>query len=171
MIEIPLTRGKYTIIDDVDADLADIKWYAKDGRGEFYAARCVRLRPCVRKMVRMHRVILERILGRKLKSGEVVDHVDGNGLHNTRNNIRLATYTQNSANAHKWNRATTSAYRGVSWHSASNKWRATIRCNGACKHIGIFDTEVEAALAYDKYARDMFGEFCKPNFTEKEMER
>ena len=72
MIEIPLTRGKYTIIDDVDADLADIKWYAKDGRGEFYAARCVRLRPCVRKMVRMHRVILERILGRKLKSGDVV---------------------------------------------------------------------------------------------------
>ena len=172
MIEIPLTRGKYTIIDDADADLADIKWYANDGKGEFYAARCIRLRPCIRKTVRMHRVILERKLKRELRAGEVVDHIDGSGLNNSRDNIRLATYTENSANARKSSGVTTSRYRGVSWHKATGKWQACIRDHHKYTYIGLFDSEETAARVYDKHAIRIFGEFAKLNFQgDEEMER
>jgi hypothetical protein len=97
---IELTRGKRAIIDVVDADLAGRSWHAvlghcSVGNYTFYAARRKGTRH-----ITLHRVILERILGRKLRGGEECDHIDGNGLNNRRCNLRLVDHRRNIRNSH-----------------------------------------------------------------------
>lgn len=163
MKHIPLTRRKTAIVDEIDADLCKLYWYASYGCGKFYAARYIRPIPKHRAMQRMHRVILERILDRPLLKSEHVDHINGNGLDNRRENLRLATPRQNAANKRKTHKDTTSKYKGVSWHKANNKWRATIRIDSKCKHLGLFENEIDAANAYNDAAKRVFGSFCNLN--------
>jgi HNH endonuclease len=97
---IELTRGKNAIIDVIDRDLAGRSWYAVPGHQSignytFYAARRKG-----NKSVTLHRVILERILGRHLRDGEECDHIDGNGLNNRRYNLRLVDHRKNIRNSH-----------------------------------------------------------------------
>lgn len=58
----------------------------------------------------------------------------------------------------------TSPYRGVTWDSRSNKWKASINVNRKCSHISLFENDKDAALAYDKVARYMFGKKAITNF-------
>lgn len=122
---------------------------------------------------KIHRLIMERALGRKLKKGEHVDHIDGNGLNNRRSNLRLATPHQNHANTPKQRGNYSSPYKGVCFDRSRNKWLASI--NSAFlwgiehkkKYLGRFKDEVEAAEAYDIAALKYFGEFAKLNFPNK----
>ncbi|MHC4574071.1 MAG: HNH endonuclease [Planctomycetota bacterium] len=94
--------------------------------------------------------------------GVVVDHIDGNGLNNRKSNLRLCTVRQNL-----WNRRPaggTSLYKGVCWRAEKKKWAARITCRDRRHHLGYFDTEMEAADAYDKKAAALFGEFAYLNF-------
>jgi hypothetical protein len=88
-ITIPLSRGLSTIVSPEDVDLANLKWFAH-GPIRPYAYR--------NPNVSLHRVILERMLGRALEAGEVCDHIDDNSLNNLRSNLRLASYSQNQCN-------------------------------------------------------------------------
>ena len=77
---IELTRGKHTVIDAADVDLAGRSWHAVPGHRSvgnytFYAARRKGS-----KRITLHREILERILGRRMQEGEECDHIDGNCL-------------------------------------------------------------------------------------------
>ncbi len=97
---IELTRGKHAIIDMVDVDLAGRSWHAVPGHCSvgnytFYAARRKGTRH-----ITLHREILERILGRKLREGEECDHIDGNGLNNRRCNLRPVDHRRNIRNRH-----------------------------------------------------------------------
>ena len=97
---IELTRGKHAVVDVNDADLAGRSWHAVPGHHSvgnytFYAARRKG-----NKRVTLHRVILERILGRRLQEGEECDHIDGNGLNNNRCNLRLVDHRRNIRNSH-----------------------------------------------------------------------
>ena len=108
---IELTRGKYAIIDVNDADLAGRSWHAVPGHRSignytFYAARRRGTRH-----ITLHRVILERILGRKLRVGEECDHIDGNGLNNRRCNLRLVDHRRNIRNSHNRQNATKASER------------------------------------------------------------
>ena len=108
---IVLTRGKYAIIDVNDADLAGRSWHAVPGHRSvgnytFYAARRRGTRH-----ITLHRVILERILGRKLRVGEECDHIDGNGLNNRRCNLRLVDHRRNIRNSHNRQNATKASER------------------------------------------------------------
>ncbi len=108
---IELTRGKQAIIDVTDIDLAGRSWHAVPGHRSirnytFYAAR----RKGSRRIT-LHRVILERILGRKLRTGEECDHIDGNGLNNRRCNLRLVDHRRNIRNSHNRRSATTASER------------------------------------------------------------
>jgi hypothetical protein len=163
-IEIPLSiqgknAGKYTaIVDDCDADLAELRW-----RVEITSTHCIYAVRANRDFdipikERMHRVILEDMLERPLKECEFVDHVNGNGLDNRRGNLRLATKSQNAQNRRKVN-GTTSQYKGTTWDKHSNKWKAQIRHNGKLIHLGLFDTEADAHRAYCEKAKELFGEF------------
>jgi len=110
------------------------------------------------KNTAMHRFIM------KPPDDLVVDHIDGNGLNNTRANLRICTYQQNIFNRKGWGKD--SKYKGVSWDKRSKKWRAKIRYNSKDKHLGVFEDEIEAAKEYDKEAAKLFGEFAYLNFPE-----
>lgn len=154
--QIELTQGQVTIVDVIDADLASNLWRAqKDGVGEFRAVRTVRVHGRS-SLIFLHQVILERILGRKLNQGEIVDHDDGNPLNNTRSNLRVATHTQNMQNR-KINKNNTSGFKGViPWRK---KWRATIWANGIRHHLGTFKSAEEASEAYGIASENLHGEF------------
>ena len=154
---IPLTRGKFAIVDAADYEsLSQHKWFANgDEHRGFYAGRRVGS-----KLLLMHRVIMNP------PEGMVVDHIDGNGLNNRRSNLRLCTQKQNSRNAAP-SRRSSSRFKGVYFNKRTRKWIATIGYNGKTIHLGSFDDEIEAARAYDRKARELFGEFAYLNFPEE----
>lgn len=92
-----------------------------------------------------------------------VDHIDGDGLNNRRENLRLATPAQNSANM-RARPGSLSGFKGVTWSKNAKRWRAKIRANGRHRHLGYFTSEEEAARAYDDAARELHGEFACVNF-------
>ncbi len=158
MIEIELTQGYKTIVDDEDADLAELKWCLRMLKRP-YAARSKNL-GYTTLTIPMHRVILSRMLGRELAKGEYVDHADGDGLNNQRSNLRLATISQNNRNKGN-SRNNTSGYKGVVWRGG--KWNAQIRFNHKCLHLGCFDIIEDAARAYNEAALKYHGEFAYLN--------
>lgn len=163
---IALGGARVAVVDVQDADLAALRWHAKLGKGLLYASRNEGRHPA-RLTVRLHRVVMARILGRELLPSEEVDHVDHDGLNNQRANLRLATRTQNCQNRRS-RRRSTSRYLGVSFDAASGKWRARIchRASGAADrntYLGRFDSEEAAGRAYNEAARRLFGEFANLN--------
>lgn len=112
------------------------------------------------KVKAMHQIIL----------GMCSDHKNGDRLDNRKCNLRLATQQQNMANTKKIIRnndyhINSSKYKGVMKRSDYvSKWRARIRFNGKLIHLGNFDNEIKAAIAYDKKAIELFGEFACVNF-------
>lgn len=87
------------------------------------------------------------------------DHRNGNGLDNQRSNLRPATAAQNGCNRPP--RADhSSRHKGVSWHRATRKWRATIKANGKSRHLGTFASEEDAARAYAEAALAIQGEYA-----------
>jgi hypothetical protein len=163
--KIPLTRGKYAIVDpERYEELAKYKWFVSWQRGGMYAVRHVKAKKGGRyrqKVVRMHRVIIGA------GEGEIVDHINHNGLDNRIANLRIATMRQNNWNARKRRCNCSSKYKGVSRAKGQKKWRARITFNGRSILIGDFDTEKEAGMAYDARARELFGEYASLNLPQK----
>ncbi len=146
---IPLTQGKVAIVDAGDYDrLACHKWHAKRVGDSFYAARSEG-----RTMIFMHREILNA------PDGLVCDHKNHDALDNRRSNLRICTQAENCRNSRP-RKGGTSQYKGVSWHNKAHKWRASICYDGVNKHIGYYDYEQDAAIAYDDMAIELFGEFA-----------
>jgi hypothetical protein len=90
--------------------------------------------------------------------GVIIDHKDRNPLNNRIDNLRLATYQQNSFNVPS-SAGATSKYKGVHWMKLQNKWAASIQFADKQYHIGTFDCEKEAAKAYQELAKELHGEF------------
>ena len=153
MKEIPLTQGKFAIVDDADFEwLNRRKWFARFCKGHWYAYSG-------HSQILMHRLIMN------CPKGKEIDHWNNNGLDNRRANIRECSHSQNMAN--KPGRSKISKYKGLVYHKLAHKWRARIRCNYRCFHLGLFDSEINAAKAYDKKAKELFGEFAYLNFPTK----
>jgi hypothetical protein len=98
-----------------------------------------------------------------LNRNDLCDHADHNGLNNQRNNLRLASHSQNCINRNIYKKNTSSKYLGVSFCHSTNKWKAEIRFNGSYKYLGVFNSEEEAALAYNEKAIEVHGKFARPN--------
>jgi hypothetical protein len=108
------------------------------------------------KFVKMHRLIL----GLLDKPDTHVDHINGDGLDNRRENLRMCRQGENSRNLHRaWG---ASRNRGVFQMKGRNKWRARITYNYTQIEIGAFDTEADAVRAYAFASRVLFGEFGNP---------
>lgn len=185
MKEIPLSNnpkckhyGKYkAIIDDVDFDLiAKHKWrvYFNGNKSKIkkpYASAMVKDNNGKYVNVSMHRMLL-KVIDSKI----FVDHKDNNGLNNQKENLRTCTHSQNQMNKRPYG---TSKYLGVFWHTSKrtiinknglkkeytySKWMAGISIKGKRVHIGYYKSEVDAAKAYDSFAKIHHGEFANLNF-------
>ena len=154
MKQIKLTQGQVALVDDADFDwLNQWKWCVLKSPAGFYARR----RDSGQDIL-MHRVILGLELGDKRQG----DHQNHNTLDNRQDNIRICTCQQNQRNR-KPRLNLTSGYKGVSWYRRIKKWQAHIQMNGKRKHLGYFTEEKEAALAYNKIAGNIYGEFAYLN--------
>jgi hypothetical protein len=96
-----------------------------------------------------------------------IDHINRDKQDNRMVNLRLASSSENGMNSSK-QKGATSQYKGVSWYAKYKKWRSTIMKDGVQKHLGHYNTEEEAARAYDKAAKEIFGEYANLNFPESE---
>lgn len=157
-IEIPLTKGYVAIVDDCDADLAELKWHFDEG----YAVRTLAAKPYP-TLIRMHRMVIERTLGRPLDKEERVDHINCDPLDNRRENLRLATHAQNGKNK-KLFKNNTSGYKGVYQEKKTGKWCSKIMADGKLHHLGTFATKEEAYAVYCDAAQKLHGEYANtPN--------
>lgn len=114
------------------------------------------------KDVKVHRIVLSRVLGRPLLTSERTDHIDLDTCNDRRDNLRLATAQQNGQNRGK-TRANTSGYKGVIWNPRNNKWEAYIKANGKRKYLGLHKDVIDAAIAYNQAASFYHGEFARLN--------
>lgn len=150
--EIQLTQGKVALVDDADFEwLSQWNWCALRQRGNnrWYAVRGRN------PLIYMHRLILNP------PEGYESDHIDGGGLNNRRSNLRICTCSQNHMNRHRaWG---SSIYKGVYYYKRYMKWGARIQINRKQLHLGYFNSEIEAAKAYNKAAIKYYGEFARIN--------
>lgn len=158
MKEIPLTQGKVALVDDEDYEyLNQFKWYAVKSRLTYYAYRNIRVRSGYggQKQIRMHSEVIS------IPSVMQYDHIDGNGLNNTRNNLRSVTPRGNAQNLHI---PKSSKYPGVSWFDRDKCWRAKINIGNWQKHLGYFKTEEEAYERYCLAVRRAESLMIEPNY-------
>jgi hypothetical protein len=156
MKTIELTRGLKTKVDDEDYDyLMQHSWFAqKDNRGKIYAATTI-----MGDTVYMHRLLMDE------KDGDVViDHKNNNTLDNRKENLVASSSQENAMNKSKTEENRSSKFKGVT-KMPNGKWKAHIGKNDKDIHLGYFDTENEAAEAYNNEAKKLFGEKAKLNET------
>lgn len=144
MKTILTNHGKEIFVDDKDFEyLSKYRWWIGNGYPQCYFEK---------RVVYMHRLVMG------LDSPEI-DHINRNRLDNRRSNLRFCSSSQNKANTGLWSK-NNSGYKGVGFVKSKKKWRA--RVSG--EHLGHFNTPQEAALAYDKRIKEIYGEFVFQNF-------
>jgi hypothetical protein len=143
--EIKLTRGFVAVVDDVDSDLAKFRWTTYTAG---YGVRAILIDGKPRRIV-LHRLILERKLGRDLLDSEFADHRDNNPENCRRSNLRLANRVQNASNR-RLNKNSISGYKGVGFdkYMKARPWIAKINVQGVVKNLGRFDNALDAHRAY-----------------------
>ena len=151
--------GYETIVDDEDYEiLSQYKWHPEiNPKSEnVYVSGWIN-----NKNIRMHRFVM------KLHGNEIddfhIDHKDRNGLNNQKENLRPCSHTENQHNTKKKKNGITSVYKGVYFKVDRNKFRAHIKDNGKDIHIGYYQDEIDAAIAYNKQAIKLYGEFANLN--------
>jgi hypothetical protein len=155
MKEIELTQGQVAIVDDEDFEyLSQWKWYANFHKkyGKYYA----RANIGNGKKVQLHRLIV------KCPKGFEVDHINHNTLDNTKGNLRIVTKSQNQMNA-TINSVNKVGMKGVTFRRG--KYHVTITKNKKRIYLGKFENANQAGSVYDIYAKELFGEFAKLNFS------
>ena len=164
MREILLSQGLCAIVDDDEYEklMGYYKWYACKNRHLVYAKCNTSSTAGNRTTLKMHRIIMNAM------PGQVVDHINGNGLDNRKCNLRIVDDQKNAANR-RCHAGSSSKYKGVAWHIIRRKWQVNICVNGKNIYLGLHENEVDAALTYDMAAMKYFGEFARLNFPSKKV--
>ena len=149
---IPLTKGKYAIVDDDDFEyLNQWKWcmtgfYAGRGIGNYKN----------RGRIYLHRVIMGE------PKGSEVDHINFDKLDNRKSNLRVCSKADNRRHV-GLRKNNTSGFKGVSWHKLVKKWYATIQVDGKQISKGWFENRIDAAKEYDRLSKKYHGDFAHLN--------
>lgn len=153
-LRVELTHGRFALIDECDIAHSVYNWAIDYGVKTDYAIR----------RTWKHSFLMHRQLLGDSCNGFEVDHINGNGCDNRRCNLRLATRRQNAANikkrAPKSGQKASSRFKGVTFRPRGKPWEARV---GGCS-LGCFNSEEEAAKAYDTKAKEVYGEFAYINF-------
>ncbi|MFA5444853.1 MAG: HNH endonuclease [Bacteroidales bacterium] len=152
MKKIPLTQGRFTIVDDDDFVLVNQFKWCFNSTG--YAKRKFN-----KSIVLLHRFLLGLTSADKVK----VDHKNSDGLDNRRSNLRICNDSQNQMNR-KISKRSKSGFKGVMWKKEKRKWYAQIRVNGHYHFLGYFDDKTIAAESYNQAAIKYFGDFAQLNY-------
>ena len=145
----------YTLVDDDDFEyLNQWKWCVLKAPKTFYVVRSDPL-------IYMHREVVHA------PKGKVTDHINHDGLDNRKENLRICSIQQNNMNTSS--RKGTSKYKGVSWDKATKKWRSFCNLNKKQYYLGSFETEEKAAMAYNKKAKETYGDFANLNNIKQEV--
>jgi hypothetical protein len=151
---VPLTQGQFTSVDEADYDAVRLlRWHAARHKKIFYASRSAPNSRGVRQG--LHSLLMNP------GKGMMVDHKNGCGLDNRRSNLRIADWFGNSRNRAPFGKA--SKFKGVSFDKIRRKWLARICANGTRTILGFFAVEEDAAAAYEKAEKQLFGEFATSN--------
>ena len=163
MAEIILTQGQIALVDDADVAVVEkYKWHVERGPSQpmYAVAQVPGEKP--RRSLKMHRLLLG------LKPGDPgVDHKNGNGLDNRRENLRMATGSQNSANSNGKLARRKSRWKGVCWHKDSRRpaggyWYVSVGMKGGrIQHRAL--SELDAAKQYNTLATRLHGAFARLN--------
>jgi hypothetical protein len=152
---IPLTQDKEALVDDEDYDeLARYNWRTQTNGCRYYAIRHTSDRRST------------KLMHAQITGYARTDHIDGDGLNNTRANLRAATAAQNARNRLPIENSA-SRFMGVRQNRRKRRWVATIKTGGVTRWLGTFDSEEDAARAYDKASFERDPEFCYLNFPEE----
>lgn len=152
---IPLTQGKYAIVDDdAPVEVTGVRWYFNSG----YARRHVWVGG--KGVKKYYTLFLHRILV-QAPPGMEVDHINHDKLDNRRCNLRICTPGQNKQNSPKSSKPKRSKYKGP--QKRGHTWKSQIFKNRKQYYLGTFNTEEEAAKAYNRAAIELFGEFANLN--------
>lgn len=153
-----LGKGLVALIDDEDFERVNQhKWQLAKRKNANYVQGWIN-----GKHILLHRFVLE------LNDPKMdVDHINHDGLYNLKSNLRICTRSQNLHNRQIIisvnSKRTSSKFKGVSWHKRANKWRARGTINHKEYPLGLFNNEIEAARAYNEFAKENYGEFAKLN--------
>jgi len=153
MQQIELTQGMFALVDDEDfEELNQFNWCFAQG----YAVRKITISG-KRQNQGMHRLITN------CPDGFEVDHINHDMLDNRKANLRVCRHSENVYNQKVRTYAKTSVYKGVYFHKRDGKWIAQIQLNNKRKFLGYFTNEIDAAIAYNVAAIELFGDFALLN--------
>lgn len=157
---IPLTKGKFATIDESDLQLvSQFVWHTAD-RGRTCYAATSRDRRSTGEAIYLHRLIANP------GPGQHVDHINGNGLDCRRENLRLCTNAENRRNMRKTRGE--SRFKGVSIdpRQPGRPWCSYINHENRKISLGSYESETEAARAYNAAAVELHGQFANLNVIE-----
>lgn len=92
-----------------------------------------------------------------------IDHINGDPLDNRIENLRECTRRQNNSNRKVNGKNNTSSYKGVKYSKPHNKWVAQVGGSENRRYLGLFDSALDAAIAYNSAAKELYGEFARLN--------
>ncbi|WP_280755930.1 HNH endonuclease [Paenibacillus sp. LBL] len=154
---VGVTKKGVEFLFDVDdfSLISQHTWCVSEVKGNRYIQTRI-VRNGKETTIRIHRLILGP------DNQLVVDHINHDCLDNRKENLRLCSHSKNIRNRTK-RIAGTSKYKGVYFYKNLNKWKAQIEIKGKKKHLGYFENEQDAAVAYNKAAAFYFGEYAHLN--------
>jgi len=135
---IHLRGGLYTVVSEEDYPrVRHLRWTAHRAQTRVYATAALG-----GKSVYLHRLLMD------FPPGFTVDHIDGDGLNNRRENLRIASQVLNTLNARR--RRATRRNLPVGVRLRRRRFSATLKLGKRLYHLGSFPTPDQAARAYQE---------------------